>query len=494
MPDRESAWPLVFSGADRAGAAAGTRTAGPAIVWLEAGGRPRHVDPLVLAWADLVAAPPRLHPLLSRLVPDRPSRVRLVRALAAARRGARESLPALRGRGGRKLAATVLPLGSAGTALALADVGEVQDELEQVQRRARELARSVERYRWLFDTSPDLFVGIGPTGRIEDINRTAARVLGLPRERLKGRRVLALLPPETRQAVRAALPAFLESGEIEDLELRVPRPDGVALDLIINAVAVPGEDGRPAGARVVLHDMTRRNMLQRQLLQADRLAATGRLAAGVAHEINNPLQSVVVYLSLVEASLPADFAERAAWERIREGVRRIRQIVSDLLDLHRGGTEQSGWVDVNRVTEEALGLAQTPLRHHGIRVVRDLAADVPSIRSVGRHVYQVVLNLVLNAMEAMPHGGTLTVRTRYPPGAGEVEIDVGDTGPGIPDKLLPHIFDPFLTGSPHAGTGLGLFLTYGLVREHGGRIRVDSTPGRGTTFRVLFPVEERGGD
>jgi PAS domain S-box-containing protein len=359
--------------------------------------------------------------------------------------------------------------------------------------RSRELARSEAKYHELFDAGPDLYLVVDERGRIAEVNRTALRATGYRHEELLGRRAATLVEPGARRRFWAALPAFVESGRVENLELTVLRRDGTSIDAIVNAAAVRDDQGRLVGAHAVLRDITSRLALQRQLHQADRLVATGRLAAGVAHEINNPLQAIMLHLALVEGALPDEFPEREALERVREGVRRIRQIVAALLDLHRGSDQHLQPVDVHAVVEEALGLAQTPLRHGGVRIVRELAPDLPRVWAVERHLYQVVLNLVLNALDAMREGGQLTVRTRFLLAAGEIEIDIGDTGPGIPESLLPQIFDPFFTGGDRSRTGLGLFVTYGLVRQHGGRLQVDSQPGRGSTFRIFFPaIEETG--
>ncbi|MCU0223707.1 MAG: PAS domain S-box protein [Acidobacteria bacterium] len=377
---------------------------------------------------------------------------------------------------------------------ALARAEERAAELQaELVSRTRELARSEAKYRELFDASPDLYLVVDARGRIAEVNRTLLRATGYRHEELLGRRAPTLIVAEARRRLWAALPAFVESGRVENLELVIRRRDGSPIDAIVNAAAVRDESGRLVGAHAVIRDITSRLALQRQLHQADRLVATGRLAAGVAHEINNPLQAILLHMALIEAALPEDFAERDAFERVREGVRRIRQIVAALLDLHRGGEQQLQSVDVHAVLEEALGLAQTPLRHGGVRVLRELAPELPRVWAVERHVYQVVLNLLLNALDAMRDGGQLTVRTRFLFAAGEIEIDIGDTGPGIPENLLPQIFDPFFTGGDRSRTGLGLFVTYGLVRQHGGRLQVDSQPGRGTTFRVVFPAIDEAG-
>jgi PAS domain S-box-containing protein len=377
---------------------------------------------------------------------------------------------------------------------ALARAEQRAAELEtELAARTLELARSEDKYRELFDASPDLYFVVDARGRIAEVNRTALRATGYRHEELLGRRAPKLVAPEARRRLWAALPGFVETGRVENLELTIRRRDGSPIETIISASAVRDELGHLIGAHAVLRDVTSRLALQRQLLQADRLVATGRLAAGVAHEINNPLQAIMLHLALIEAALPENFAEREAFERVREGVRRIRQIVAALLDLHRGGDQLLQPVDVHAVLEEALGLAQTPLRHGNVRVQRDLAPELPRVWAVERHVYQVLLNLILNALDAMRDGGQLTVRTRFLLAAGEIEIDIGDTGPGIAENLLPQIFDPFFTGGDRSRTGLGLFITYGLVRQHGGRLQVDSQPGRGTTFRVFFPALDEAG-
>ncbi len=365
------------------------------------------------------------------------------------------------------------------------EIHHSEPELRRALSRAEALASTV------FHSTPDPHFWLDTSGRIRDLNRAVTRLSGWRAEDLKGRRVTRLIAAESRPVWVEAGRRLQQTGRVENVALRVRRADGASLDVAAHAVLIQdahssvGDDVCPR-ILVVVRDETARLALQRHLLQADRLAATGRLAAGVAHEINNPLQAILLHMAFVDRQLPSDFAEREAWERISQGVERIRQIVADLLDLHRGSDQTRGPVDLHRILEEALGLARATIDRHAVRVHREFAAGLPPIVANSKHVYQVVLNLILNALEAMPHGGTLTLRTRTA-AEHEVELDVADTGAGIPEQHLPHIFDPFLSAGTRRGTGLGLFVTYNLVRELGGRIRVDSMPGRGTTFRVTWP-------
>lgn len=362
-------------------------------------------------------------------------------------------------------------------------------------RYARAWRRAEQRVRTLFDGSPDMHVLVDTRGRVREVNRAVREIAGWPREAISGRHVARLVPARERSRLASAIRLVQATGRVTDFETRVLRADGLQLEVSASAVLVRGEDERPEGAHLVLRDVTRRNRLQRRIWQADRLAITGRIAAGVAHEINNPLQAILMHLALLEERLPRDPGVRQAWNRVRNGVERIRGIVSDLLDLHRGGREAEPQpTDVNRVVFEALELVQVPIRHQGIRLQVSLADDLPPVRAVEQHLYQVMLNLLLNAIGAMPGGGTLVLRTRWRPAVREVEIGVSDSGAGIPEDLLPHIFDPFHGGEDSPGTGLGLFVTWGLVRRQGGRIEVDSAPDRGTTFRVFLPAGPGAGE
>jgi len=469
---------------------------------LGSGGGPRALSQLAKWEGGGGRGANRLRSLLSALAVDRHGRRQVAAAVRGAlREGATTSLLVAAPGGARRLVVTPAPWDTGGALISVLPGDPSDQSLVQLLERARaleaelrartlDLTISEERYRDLFEATPDLYLVADAQGRIVEVNRTALRATGYRREELQGRRFLRLIAPESRQKARAAIPSLIETGRLENLEITIRRRDGTPVDVSVNAVIARDELGKVRGMHAVLRDITSRQLLQRQLLQADRLVATGRLAAGMAHEINNPLQAILLHLSLVEGVLPLDFVERGSFERVREGVHRIRQIVAALLDLHRGGDQALESVRIGKVLDEVLGLSQTPLRHAGVRVVRDLAPQLPPVLAVERHVYQVLLNLVLNALDAMRGGGQLTVRTRHHAASSEIEIDIGDTGTGIPEKLLPQIFDPFFTGGGEGKTGLGLFVTYGLVRQHGGRLQVDSQPGRGTTFRVFFPESE----
>jgi signal transduction histidine kinase len=225
---------------------------------------------------------------------------------------------------------------------------------------------------------------------------------------------------------------------------------------------------------------------QAQLLQSAKLAATGRLAASIAHEINNPLQALqsCIYL-IADGASPDDPNVRYA-NIARAELDRIARIVGRMLDFHQPATDTQEPTDLNALIENTLALVHKRLQHSHIGVRTELAPRLPAIHAVPDHIKQVLLNLVLNAMEAMPDGGTLEIRTTQATPEW-IDMAIQDNGVGIEPAEIAHLFEPFYTTKPR-GTGLGLSVSYDLIARHGGQILVDSAPGNGTTFTVHLPA------
>lgn len=221
------------------------------------------------------------------------------------------------------------------------------------------------------------------------------------------------------------------------------------------------------------------------MLQAARLAAVGQLAASIAHEINNPLYAARNSLFLLEEDLPEDFRSSQYLTMASDQLGRIARIIERMRDFYRPPRGELGPVDLNLLLEETLALAGLNLRHGTIQMIFAPAQDLPYVLGNGDQLRQVFLNLVLNAIDAMPDSGTLTVRTASGPTVAVVEVE--DTGIGIPEDIRAHVFEPFWTNKTN-GTGLGLSISAHIVTQHGGQIEVDSAVGKGTTFRVVLPL------
>jgi two-component system NtrC family sensor kinase len=236
--------------------------------------------------------------------------------------------------------------------------------------------------------------------------------------------------------------------------------------------------------------MTRRLAeTQRQLAQADKLASVGRLAAGIAHEINNPLTGVLTYASLLQKRLPAEGPDAEDLEVIVRETKRCRGIIRELLDFARPTPPSRHPTDLNEVARHAMAVVVTQLRLNHVSIALDLAADLPTAQADANQLQQVVVNLLLNAADATgPEGGQITLHTRSATDPGFLEVEVEDQGQGIPAEHIPRLFEPFFTTKGNKGTGLGLAVTWGLVQSHGGTIVVRSDPGQGARFIVRIPL------
>jgi len=238
---------------------------------------------------------------------------------------------------------------------------------------------------------------------------------------------------------------------------------------------------------LLFDDVTQRERMEEQMSQTEKLTSLGLLAAGVAHEVNTPLAVISNYIQMLAKQMPDADPRQSIIEKIVKQTFRASEIVNNLLNFSRTGAGESVDIDVNRVVEETLSLVSHPLKTSQIQVVKHLGETLPAVRGSANKLQQVFLNLFLNARDAMPGGGLLEVRT----GAhnGSVEIEVVDTGAGIPREHIHRIFDPFFTTKASGrGTGLGLSVSYGIIKEHSGKIDVRSTPGKGTSFHVEFPA------
>jgi len=248
------------------------------------------------------------------------------------------------------------------------------------------------------------------------------------------------------------------------------------------------------GRLVIMDDITERVELEGQLSQADKLSSIGLLAAGVAHEVNTPLAVISSYTQMLAKQLQGDPQKSGLLDKITRQTFRASEIVNNLLNFSRTSGTEFADVDINKVITDTLALLEHQFKTAKIQVARELTDSISPIQGNPGRLQQVFLNLFLNAKDAMPEGGVLSVATSN----GElVSVRVSDTGSGIPAEHIQRIYDPFFTtkNSPKEGqsrgTGLGLSVTYGIIQEHAGKIRVESNPGAGTTFSLDFPLSRK---
>jgi len=365
------------------------------------------------------------------------------------------------------------------------------------ERKAAEeaLRRSEESFRALIEGSPEaIFVHRG--GPLLYVNPAACAFLRLQAHELVGRSLLDFVLPEDRTVASSTLDGMSGRGGPRVREIRFQPPTGGVATAEISSLRLVFA-GQPA-TLVSARDLTERKQIQARLVVADRLASVGTLAAGVAHEINNPLAFVISNLSFlteelhaISALLPAGRLDELeeVLEETNEGVNRVRLIVQDLKTFSRGDEEQPTAVDLNRVINSALALARGELRHRAT-VVKDVN-EVPLVEGSEARLGQVVLNLLINAAHAIPQGqpDKNEIRVVLRAENDHAIIEVKDTGCGMNGEVLSRIFDPFFTTKPvGVGTGLGLSICHGIITGFGGEISATSEIGKGSTFRISLPA------
>ncbi len=356
-------------------------------------------------------------------------------------------------------------------------------ELQTSQRDYQALVHSIDGIVWEMDAASFRFLFV---------SRQAERLLGYPLERWLAEPTFWQdhLHPDDRERVLAYFAEAIAEKRDYQVEYRMQAADGRTVWLR-DIVSVVVENDRPVKLRGIMVDITVQKGMQEALLQRERLAAMGQLAATLAHEINNPLQSVIGCLDLAKEGLAKGRDIARYLQVAHEEVQRLRRIVGQMRELYRPEWGDRQPTDLNRLLEEVFALLDQPCRANGIALTWELATGLPLVSVVPDRIKQVFLNLLLNAIEAMPAGGQLSVRTVRTDRPDGIRVEFRDTGLGIAPEALPRLFEPFYTTKPK-GSGLGLFISYRIVKEHGGTIAVNSQPGGGSTFAVWLPLEFAG--
>ena len=417
--------------------------------------------------------------------------------------------------------------------LLLLSVGGVSLLIWRLTPLVRNVVESRAKLKAVIDSAPDAIVSLDEEGRILSFNPAAVALFGYQSSEVSGSPIARLLPPES-DTVITRMENGLGQGK---------RKDGTVFPIEISVAKTTGETD--AGHVVTLRDITLRRQAedalmrhfaevqalnaqikdaQAQLLQSEKMASVGQLAAGVAHEINNPIGYVYSNLGTLEKYVQDLFGIVATYEEIepaiadggvrervraarekadlnflrddvralmgetREGITRVKKIVQDLKDFSRiDATDKWHWADLQKGLDTTLNIVWNDLKYKA--EVRKEYADIPEVECLASQLNQVFMNLLVNAGHAIEDKGVITIRTGQE--AAEVWVEIEDSGKGIAPEHLTRIFDPFFTTKPIGqGTGLGLSLSYGIVQKHGGRIEVKSELGKGTAFKVYLPIRQ----
>jgi PAS domain S-box-containing protein len=396
------------------------------------------------------------------------------------------------------------PLSSEDMALLAAVAGQAATALEnarlyrQLHTKAAELNRVREFSENILQSLDDGLVVIDKAGQILWWNRAIEHLYGVSAASAIGRRLHDVFDTRFVDAVIGALRDHPDGTTL----YRMPLVSHRAADdrLLLNVTVMPlkqhcGDAVEVAGSVLIFDDISARVQLEEQLQVSEKMASIGLLAAGVAHEVNTPLTGIASFTQmLLEGADPEDSRTRLL-EKIERQTFRAAKIVNGLLNLSRQGSQgasERGPVDLNAIVNDVLSLLEHQLETGKVKIRREQSPQALVIDGVEHKLQQVFLNLFLNARDAMPRGGWLSVVTRID--SAHALIDVADTGSGIPNEHLSRIYDPFFTTkSIGQGTGLGLSIAYGIIREHDGTIQVESHVGQGTRFTLRLPMSQSFG-
>jgi PAS domain S-box-containing protein len=363
---------------------------------------------------------------------------------------------------------------------------------------SRALERSEQRYRELFDSHPVAMAVWDPaSGRVLAVNDAAVRQYGYSREEFLELHIDQIVHPEDLGRLGEAVPRF-SSGVDGAAAFRHLRKDGTEIEVEITGHPLDW-DGHSARL-VMAMDVTERRQLEAQLRQAQKMEAVGRLAGGIAHDFNNLLTAISGYSGLLQESLDENDPRREDVDQIRAAAERATELTGRLLAFSRRGMVRPSAVDIHGVIGDIEPMLRRLIGEH-IQLTIALGAVDSHVLTDRTQLEQLVLNLVLNARDAMPSGGELAIETEALEATAawaqgmtpqmSVVLTVRDTGTGIADEVREHVFEPFFTTKNEGGGGLGLATVYATVRQAGGRIRLQSAPGRGTTVRIVLPVSAR---
>jgi PAS domain S-box-containing protein len=365
------------------------------------------------------------------------------------------------------------------------------------KRMERELKEANEFLTNLIESSVDGIIVTDMKGNILIFNRGAENMLGYKSEEVVGKmNIRSIYPPGVAKEVMEKLksPDYGGLGKLTSFPISHRRKDGELIEGDLSASLIYNEKGKEIASVGIFKDLRERLRMERELqktqqalLQSEKLAAMGRLTSQIAHELNNPIYGIMNTLELLRTEVPPESKRRRILELSLSETQRLSEMLRNMLSFSKPEEEKRRPIKINELVEGILLVMEKQMRESNIKVETDFDNEIPEVMASTNQMRQVMLNMIKNAKEAMPKGGTLTVRTAKE--NNKVWIQIQDTGIGIPEELRDKIFEAFFTTKQKVkGVGLGLSVCYGIIKDHGGEINVESEEGKGTIFTISLPI------
>ena len=362
-----------------------------------------------------------------------------------------------------------------------------------VAERTKSLAVSEEKYRRIFEVSKDMILVSKLNGIILDINPAGYQMVGYSDsdKDLRHKNFQDFFPD--RSDWETIINTIKKDGFIANYEVNLSGVDDRNRLSLISGSLDHGPVGKDSTVHFLIKDIEQRRFIENQMAQADKLASIGQLSAGVAHGINNPLGIILGYTQMLMRDEDAATERYADLKIIEKHVKNCKLVVEDLFNFARSSTTEKEEIKIHETIEEVLNFVEHHSEMHNIEVKKNYDKNIPALFLDDKKIKQVLMNLIMNAKDAVGKSGTISLSTEYDRSKRQVVIKIADTGRGIEKKNLSRIFDPFFTTKPTGeGTGLGLSVSYGIVKNHGGNIFVESERGKGTTFTVVLNAVSKG--
>jgi PAS domain S-box-containing protein len=364
--------------------------------------------------------------------------------------------------------------------------------MQEKVRLQRELIETKNFLESIVEKAGDAISVVDPEGNVLYWNEGAEKIYGYKKEEVMGKKLSQFLYPRDEKSraeeekLMDQLMARVRKGEVvPNVEVKRQTKDGKEIITSMTISPLRDSEGRIIGASRICKDITDLKKAEERLVLAERLSSLGELTAGVAHELRNPLAGIKINTQILSRKKDLPEMERKLLKSTEEGIEKIQKIVDDMLHFAKPKASHFQEEEINEVVEKSLAILQTKLKKGNISSVFEKAQGLPKVRIDIHQIQQVLINLMLNSIQAMEKGGTLTLRT-FSENDGRVGVEVRDTGIGIPRSHLKKIFDPFFT-TKSEGTGLGLSISLNILENHGAAIDVISEEGEGSSFTIHFP-------